>query len=86
MIEYIKTDLKEIIEKYFLDKYNLEINIVIEEPKKKELGDLSIPSFVVVKALRRPLNDCVNEIVVYINSSCYCNSDISNISICHITN
>ena len=63
MIEYIKTELKSIIEKYFLDKYNLEINIVIEEPKKKELGDLSIPSFVVVKALRRPLNDCVNEIV-----------------------
>ena len=63
MIEYIKTELKSIIEKYFLDKYNLEINIVIEEPKKKELGDLSIPSFVVVKALKRPLNDCVNEIV-----------------------
>ena len=63
MIEYIKTELKELIEKYFLDKYNLEINIVIEEPKKKELGDLSIPSFVVVKALRKPLNDCVNEVV-----------------------
>ncbi len=63
MIEYIKTYLKEIIEKYFKDKYNLEINIVIEEPKKKELGDLSIPSFVVVKALRKPLNECVNEVV-----------------------
>ena len=63
MIEYIKTQLKEIIEKYFLEKYNLEINIVIEEPKKKELGDLSIPSFVVVKALRKPLNECVGEIV-----------------------
>ena len=63
MIEYIKTYLKEIIEKYFKDKYNLEINIVIEEPKKKELGDLSIPSFVVVKALKKPLNECVNEVV-----------------------
>ncbi len=63
MIEYIKTELKDLIEKYFKDKYNLELNIVIEEPKKKELGDLSIPSFVVVKALRKPLNDCVNEIV-----------------------
>ena len=63
MIENIKAKLKEIIEKYFLDKYNIEINIVVEEPKKKELGDLSIPSFVVVKALRKPLNDCVNEVV-----------------------
>lgn len=63
MIENIKAQLKEIIEKYFLNKYNLEINIVVEEPKKKELGDLSIPSFVVVKALRKPLNECVNEVV-----------------------
>ena len=63
MIEDIKIELKDILEKYFLNKYNLEVNIVVEEPKKKEMGDISIPSFVVVKALRKPLNDCVNEIV-----------------------
>ena len=63
MIDNIKQELKDILEKYFLNKYNLELNIVVEEPKKKELGDISIPSFVVVKALRKPLNDCVNEIV-----------------------
>ena len=68
MIENIKFKLKELLENYFLNKYNLEVNIVIEEPKKKELGDLSIPSFSVVKAMRRPLNDCVNEIVEVIKN------------------
>ena len=68
MIENIKFKLKELLEKYFLNKYNLEVNIVIEEPKKKEMGDLSIPSFSVVKALRCPLNDCVNEIVEVIKN------------------
>ena len=68
MIELIKLELKQLLEKYFLEKYNLEINIVVEEPKKKELGDISIPSFVVVKALRKPMNECVNEICEVIGS------------------
>ena len=68
MIELIKLELKQLLEKYFLEKYNLEINIVVEEPKKKELGDISIPSFVVVKALRKPMNECVNEICEVISS------------------
>ena len=63
MIELIKQQLKQLLEKYFKEKYDVELNIVVEEPKKKELGDISIPSFIVVKALRKPLNDCVNEIV-----------------------
>ena len=42
MIEDIKIELKDILEKYFLNKYNLEVNIVVEEPKKKEMGDISI--------------------------------------------
>lgn len=63
MIENIKQQLKELLENYFKANYSIDCNIVIEEPKKKELGDLSIPSFSVVKVLRKPLPECVNIIV-----------------------
>lgn len=62
VINNIKQQIKENLEKYYVEKYNQNINIVVEEPKKQEMGDLSIPSFTVVKALKKPLNDCTKEI------------------------
>ncbi|MBQ9899786.1 MAG: arginine--tRNA ligase [Acholeplasmatales bacterium] len=61
MIDTIKREIKNNLEKYYKDKYNVDLQIVVEEPKKKELGDISIPMFVVVKTLRKPMPEIVNE-------------------------
>ncbi|MBI9009406.1 MAG: arginine--tRNA ligase [Tenericutes bacterium] len=45
---------KELVEK-LMEQFNQELTVVVEEPKNSELGDLSIPIFSVVKALRKPL-------------------------------
>ena len=60
MINELKIEIKKALEAFFKQNYDLEINIVVEEPKKAEMGDISIPSFSVVKALRRPLPECAN--------------------------
>ena len=61
MIDTIKLEIKTKLEKYYLDKYNTELQIVVEEPKKAELGDISVPMFSIVKALRKPMPEIVNE-------------------------
>ena len=61
MIDTIKREIKNNLEKYYKDKYNVDLQIVVEEPKKKELGDISIPMFVIVKTLRKPMPEIVNE-------------------------
>ena len=61
MINQIKKDLKELLEKYYFEKYNTNITIVVEEPKNSSLGDISIPLFTVVKTLRKPMPELVNE-------------------------
>ena len=66
MINALKLRIKNNLEKYFQEKYNMEINIVVEEPKKLELGDLSIPAFVISKVLKKPLIDCANETKEYL--------------------
>lgn len=63
MINKIKAELKELLEKYYLEKHNTNITIVVEEPKNSSLGDISIPLFTVVKTLRKPMPELVNEAV-----------------------
>ena len=63
MINKIKADLKRKLEKYYKEKYNIDIQIIVEEPKNANLGDISIPMFTVVKALRRPMPEIVNEAI-----------------------
>lgn len=67
MINQIKLELKQKLDKYYYEKYNLNISMVVEEPKNPDLGDVSIPMFVVVKALRKPMPEIVNEAVEVIN-------------------
>lgn len=62
MINAIKQTIKENLEAYYNEKYNVEINFVVEEPKKPEMGDLSVPGFSVCKALKKALPECVEEI------------------------
>lgn len=61
MINNIKFSLKNLLEKYYLDKYNINISMVVEEPKNPSLGDISVPMFSVVKVLRKPMPEIVNE-------------------------
>ena len=63
MIDQIKNELKCKLEAYYKEKYNLDLQAVVEEPKNPSLGDISIPMFVVVKALRKPMPEIVNEAV-----------------------
>lgn len=66
MIEAMKEQIKNTLEKYYKEKYQQEISIVVEEPKNRELGDISIPMFSVVKVLRKPMLDIVNEAILVI--------------------
>ena len=77
MINKIKLDLKKLLENFYLEKYNSNISIIVEEPKNSSLGDISIPLFTVVKTLRRPMPELVNEAVEVINS---CNLPILSVS------
>ena len=63
MIDQIKYELKCKLEAYYKEKYDLELKAVVEEPKNASLGDISIPMFVVVKALRKPMPEIVSEAV-----------------------
>ena len=69
MIEQIKGKIKVLLEEYYLKEYNLELSIAVEEPKKQGLGDISVPVFAAVKALKKPLPECVNEVVEIIKNN-----------------
>ena len=68
MIDQIKQLLKNNLEKYYNERYNVELSMVVEEPKNATLGDISIPLFTVVKALRKPMPELVNEAVEVIKT------------------
>ena len=68
MIEAIKLTLKEKLEAYYKEKYNQELTMVVETPKKAEMGDISVPMFTVVKVLRKPMPEIVKEAVEVITS------------------
>ena len=61
MIDNIKQTIKKALESYYLEKYNENINIAVEEPKNAALGDVSVPMFLVVKALKKPMPEVVTE-------------------------
>lgn len=61
MIEAIKEQIKIKLEAYYLKTYNQSIDIVVEEPKNRELGDISVPMFSVVKTLKKPMPAVIEE-------------------------
>lgn len=61
MIEKIKLEIKTKLEQYYKEHYNQDITIVVEEPKNLELGDISVPMFSVVKCLRKPMPQILEE-------------------------
>ena len=62
MLNIMKLRIKKELEEILFEQFNQELIVVIEEPKKAELGDLSIPVFSVVKALRRPLPQIIETV------------------------
>lgn len=55
MINQLKENIKQALEQTLEARFNTPLQVVVEEPKKADLGDLSIPVFSIVKALRKPL-------------------------------
>lgn len=68
MINQIKQALKHKLEDYYYQRYQLQLSMVVEEPKNASLGDISIPMFTVVKALRKPMPELIGEAVEVISS------------------
>ncbi len=69
MIDKIKSELRKELEARLSSLYNQEINVVVEEPKTRNLGDISIPVFSIVKAVRKPLNEVVDTVVEALEQS-----------------
>ncbi|MBR6289638.1 MAG: arginine--tRNA ligase [Acholeplasmatales bacterium] len=60
MIEQIKIEIKNLLEEYY-KKNGFEVSIVVETPKDPKLGDISVPMFTVVKVLRKPMPQIVED-------------------------
>lgn len=69
MIDNIKALIKKTLENYYTKKYNENINIAVEEPKNASLGDISVPMFMAVKALKKPMPEVVAEAVEVIKGA-----------------
>ncbi len=69
MIDNVKLIVKTTLENYYKTKYDKTISIIVEEPKNASLGDISVPMFVVVKALGKPMPEVVSEAVGVIKES-----------------
>ncbi len=63
MINLVKNNVKLALENFYKNNYNEQINIIVEEPKNPTLGDISVPMFVAVKALKRPMPEVVSEAI-----------------------
>jgi arginyl-tRNA synthetase len=62
MISGLKIKIKECVEKYVLETYGKEVTAVVEQPKNMNMGDISVPVFVVMKTIGKPLPQVVSEI------------------------
>ncbi len=55
MLNNLKSQIKNELVARLNTRFEQDIIVIVEEPKKAELGDLSIPVFTIVKTLRKPL-------------------------------
>lgn len=79
MITAIKEKIKSALEKYYEEQYNQPIGIVVEEPKNRDLGDISIPMFSVIKTLRKPLPEIIAEAIPVIQQSSTAILSVTNV-------
>ena len=59
MIDTIKTNLKTTLENVLSAQFNKPITVIVEEPKRLNQGDISIPVFAIAKAINLPLSQTV---------------------------
>lgn len=69
MIETIKNELKRLLETELSTRYGTPVNVVVEEPKRKDQGDLSVPVFTIAKAARTPVPAILSDVAAVIASS-----------------
>lgn len=69
MIEQIKTGLKTLIETSLMNDYNQATNVIIEAPKRKDQGDLSIPLFLIAKTIGVAIPDLSSRLTALIHES-----------------
>ena len=61
MIEEIKQQIKECLEKYYKETYNVDANIIVEEPKNPAMGDIALPMFTMIKTFQKPVPEITKE-------------------------
>ena len=59
MIQDLKIKIKQKIEEYVKENYGIEVVAVVEQPKNLDMGDIAVPVFSVMKAIRKPLPEVV---------------------------
>jgi arginyl-tRNA synthetase len=69
MIDTIKQTLKQELETTLLTSRGIAQNVIVEEPKRRDQGDLSIPAFLIGKALNVALPEATRQIREAILSS-----------------
>lgn len=58
----LKNDLKILVSKIIQEEYQVDVDVVIEQPKDRKMGDLSIPCFAYAKELKKAPNIISQEI------------------------
>jgi len=66
MIEQIKQEIKSKLEKYLVEAYGQELNVIVEEPKNPAMGDIAIPTFTIFKTLKKPMPEIVEVVKKFI--------------------
>lgn len=61
MIENIKQQIKECLENYYKKTYEVDANIIVEEPKNPSMGDIALPMFTMIKTLKKPVPEITQE-------------------------
>lgn len=69
MIDQVKLTLQQELMDQLNQRYSQTIPVVVEEPKRPEMGDLSIPVFSIVKMIQRPLPGVIQEVTDLIHQS-----------------
>lgn len=69
MIDTVKNNLKATLEKALSIHYATAVNVVVEEPKRANQGDVSIPLFTIAKTIGKSLPEALAEVREIIGSS-----------------
>jgi len=69
VIDTIKNELKQGLEDALKAKFNQTINVIVEEPKRQNQGDISLPVFTIARALNMPLPQASLTVVELIKGS-----------------